>query len=163
MAAKLNPMLNQPMARARRSAGKRSPTAAMRLVGASDPSAPETKRMPASAAKPGARAAANARRPTPPSDSTIIGRRPSRSDSRPENGEPSAWGTPAAAASRPAWASEMPRSRDTSTSSGPIIVIEVTMTVTQAVISAWARAPPARRSSGAITGPGQARGDRSGD
>ena len=136
MAAKLNPMLNHPMARARRPAGNRSPTAAMRLVGASEPRRPAAKRMAHSAAKLGASAAAKPRTPTLPSEKTIIGRRPSRSESRPENGEPSACGTAAAAARSPAWATEMPRSREMSRSSGPTMVTDVTMPVTQAVMSA---------------------------
>ena len=134
IAAKLKPMLNQPMARARRSAGKRSPTEAMRLVGASEPSRPARKRTTTSAAKLGASAAPKLSTATLTNAVTIIGLRPSRSDSRPENGENSACGTPAAAASKPAWPSEIPRSREMSTSSGPIIVTDVTIPVTPAVI-----------------------------
>src|SRR5258705_12517771 len=135
MAAKLKPMLNQPMARARRSAGKRSPTDAMRLVGASEPSSPARKRTTASAAKLGASAAPALSTATLRKAITIIGLRPSRSDSKPENGENSACGTPAAAASKPAWPSEISRSREMSTSSGPIIRTDVTIPVTPAVIS----------------------------
>jgi hypothetical protein len=40
----------------------------------------------------------------------------------------------AAAASKPAWPSEIPKSREMSTSSGPIIVTDVTIPVTPAVI-----------------------------
>ena len=134
MAAKLKPMLNQPMARARRSVGKRSPTEAMRLVGASEPSSPARKRTTTRAAKLGASAAPTLSAATLTNAVTIIGLRPSRSDSRPENGENSACGTPAAAASNPAWPSEIPRSREMSTSSGPIIVTDVTIPVTPAVI-----------------------------
>lgn len=99
MAAKLKPMLNQPIARARRSAGKRSPTEAMRLVGASETSRPARKRTTASAAKLGASAAPTLSTATLANAVTIIGLRPSRSESSPENGENRACGTPAATAS----------------------------------------------------------------
>ena len=90
MAAKLKPTLNQPMARDRRWPRQRSPSAASVLVGATEFTRPATKRMTTSVAKLGAIAATSASSPLPASESTIIGRRPKRSASKPAKGELSA-------------------------------------------------------------------------
>ena len=87
MAAKLKPTLNQPIARARRPARQRSPSAASVLVGASEFTRPATKRMSTSVANPGATEATRASSPLLASESTIIGRRPKRSANNPANGE----------------------------------------------------------------------------
>src|SRR5712691_7235762 len=152
MAEKLKPTLNQPMARARRWARQRSPSAASVLVGATEFTRPATKRISTSVAKLGATEATSASNPLLASDSTIIGRRPKRSASKPANGELMAWGIAETTASTLAWPSGMRRSRPTSTSSGPIIVIDVMMPMTMAVVSASVPRLTSCSSPGALTG-----------
>src|SRR6266478_2612597 len=154
MAAKLNPTLNQPMARDRRWARQRSPSAASVLVGATEFTRPATNRMTTSVAKLGAMEAARASRPLPVSESTIIGRRPNRSASRPAKGELSAWGTAETTASTLACPSGRRRSRAMSKSRGPIIVIDVMMPMTIAVVSASVPLSTSRSSPGALTARG---------
>ena len=74
----------------------------MTLAGPKAPNTPAANLATSSVAKLDANAAAMVETPMPARASTMSGRRPRRSDSRPVNGAPSAQGSDIAAASRPA-------------------------------------------------------------
>ena len=108
---------------------------------------PATNLASNSVAKLLAKPAAMVEAPTPARARTMSGRLPSRSDSKPVNGAPSAHGSDMAAASSPAWPSGTPSSRERSTSSGATIVMAVTKPRMDAVIrNKGDRAAPADQS-----------------
>jgi len=123
------------MALPRLCGGTRSPTAAIVLAGPNAPNSPATNLAASRVAKLFTNAAAIDAAPTPHSASTISGLLPSRSESSPVKGAPSAQGKEIATPRSPSCASGTSRSFDRSTSSGPTIVIAVAQPVIAAVTS----------------------------